>query len=249
MERLRERLASQVEREVDILLQREPGRDQSSRMRLLLSLSQGVRTVFDQRTHRQLRQVHTRFSYIYLAARLLEGRGPEEVADAVLEHLEQAEKALQIAWGQREYDRQSQSAARLADFGAAAEVLGAERLAEPVASLGEQDRESLIQAVGSYYLNEVSVAFCPHHGLGLTTPSGSLASPPGLEICTICGTIQGQGLRLFQQLLVDVRAAVIGRVFAYQPRRIEITPTEVAESPTAAGAAPTGGGKKKRRRH
>ena len=31
-------------------------------------------------------------------------------------------------------------------------------------------------------------------------------------------------------MLTDVRAAVIGRVFAYQPRRIEITPTEVADT-------------------
>jgi preprotein translocase subunit SecA len=256
MERLRERLAAQVEREVDILLQREPGSDQSSRMRLLLSLSQGVRTVFDQRTHRQLRQVHTRFSYIYLAARLLEGRGPEEVADAVLEHLEQAEKALQIAWGQREYDRQSQSAARLADFGPAAEVLGAERLAEPVASLGEQDREILIQAVGSYYLNEVKrqllLSSITELWVDYLTRVEALRVSIGLEAYAQRDPLvqyKGRASELFQQLLVDVRAAVIGRVFAYQPRRIEITPTELPESPTAAGPAPAGGAKKKRRRH
>ena len=41
---------------------------------------------------------------------------------------------------------------------------------------------------------------------------------------------KGQASELFQQLLSDVRAAVIGRVFAYQPRRMEITPTETSEA-------------------
>jgi hypothetical protein len=58
---------------------------------------------------------------------------------------------------------------------------------------------------------------------------------------------------LFHQLLADVRSAVIGRVFAYQPRRIEITRSSAAPVPEAeavllAQAAPMGG-KKKRRRH
>jgi preprotein translocase subunit SecA len=58
---------------------------------------------------------------------------------------------------------------------------------------------------------------------------------------------KGRASELFQQLLVDVRAAVTGRVFAYQPRRIEITPTEVSDAPAAEVAPPPG--KKKRRRH
>ncbi len=68
---------------------------------------------------------------------------------------------------------------------------------------------------------------------------------------------KGRASELFRQLLSDVRAAVIGRVFAYQPRRIEITPTEVGAAPEAeaapvaqpAAALPAGGGKKKRKRH
>ena len=45
---------------------------------------------------------------------------------------------------------------------------------------------------------------------------------------------KGRASELFQQLLSDVRAAVIGRVFAYQPRRIEITPTEVSADASPA---------------
>jgi len=107
----RERLTSQVERDLDVLLQRESGDDDSSKLRLLMSLSQGARTVFDPHTHRQVRQIFNRFSYIYLAAQLLENRTAEDVTEAVLDHLEQAESALQVAWGQGEYGRLSQNAA------------------------------------------------------------------------------------------------------------------------------------------
>jgi len=51
-----------------------------------MSLSQGARTVFDAHTHRQVRQIFNRFSYIYLAAQLLENRTLEDVTEAVLDH-------------------------------------------------------------------------------------------------------------------------------------------------------------------
>jgi len=256
MQSQRERLTLQVERDLDLMLQRETGSDETSRLKLLLSLSQGVRTMFDQRTHRQLRQVFNRFSYIYLAARLLEGRAAEEVADSVLGHLEHAETALQTAWGQREYERLSQNAVRLADFGPAAQVFGTERLSQPAASLGESDRESLIQAIGSYVLNEVKrqllLTSITELWVDYLTKVEALRVSIGLEAYAQRDPLvqyKGRASELFQQLLSDVRAAVIGRVFAYQPRRIEITPTEVGEAPAAAQPAPAGGGKKKRRRH
>ncbi len=137
LERQRARLTLQVERDLEVLLQRESGEDDTSRLRLLLSLSQGARTAFDGRTHRQVRQIFNRFSYIYLAAHLLENRNADEVTQAVLDHLEEAEAALQMAWGQGEYSRLSQNAGRLSDFGPAAQVFGEAKLNEPPSSLSE----------------------------------------------------------------------------------------------------------------
>jgi hypothetical protein len=68
--------------------------------------------------------------------------------DSVLDHLEQAEAALQTAWGQREYERISQNATRLADFGPAAQVLGTERMGNAPDALNDVDRETLLQAIG-----------------------------------------------------------------------------------------------------
>jgi preprotein translocase subunit SecA len=256
MQAQRDRLNSQVDRDLKALLQREPGGDSSSRLRLLLSLSQGARTAFDQRTHRQVRQVFSRFSYVYLAAGLLEGRTADEVADAVLAHLEEAEAGLQTAWGQGEYDRLSQNAVRLSDFGPAAQVFGSERLGEAVSTLTEVDRERLIQAIGSYMLNEVKrqllLSSITELWVEYLTKVEALRVSIGLEAYAQRDPLvqyKGRASELFQQLLSDVRAAVVGRVFAYQPRRVEITPAEVADAPAAAQSAPTGKRKRKRRRH
>jgi preprotein translocase subunit SecA len=256
MQRQRERLTTQVEHDLDLLLQRDSGADESSRLKLLLSLSQGVRTIFDQRTHRQLRQVFSRFNYIYFAARLLEGRSADEVMDSVLDHLEQAEAALQTAWGQREHERISQNATRLADFGPAAQVLGPERMGSPPDSLNDADRETLLQAIGSYVLNEVKrqllLSSITELWVDYLTKVEALRVSIGLEAYAQRDPLvqyKGRASALFQQLLTDVRAAVIGRVFAYQPRRIEITPTEMADAPAAAPSAAAAVGKKKRRRH
>ncbi|MGE5072962.1 MAG: hypothetical protein ACM3MF_06000, partial [Anaerolineae bacterium] len=269
MRRQRERLTAQVQRDIEVALQRENGDDDSSRARLLLSLAQGARTLFDQRTHRQVRQVFNRFNYVYLAAHLLEDRSADEVTDAVLEHLEAAETALQTAWGRGEYARLSQNATRLADFGPAAQALASPDSPDDwpnrlVSDVSDDERERLVQAIGSYVLNEVKrqllLSAITELWVDYLTKVEALRVSIGLEAYAQRDPLvqyKGKASELFQQLLSDVRAAVIARVFAYQPRRIEITPTEVAAAPEAvavqSGAAEPSaqppGGKKKRKRH
>ena len=256
MQHQHEQLTSQVGRDIDGLLQRESGADDSSKLRLLLSLSQGVRTLFDQKTHRQLRQVFSRFTYVYLAAQLLENRTAEDVTDAVLGHLEQAESALQTAWGQGEFARLSQNATKLSDFGPAAKVFGEGRQSEEASVLSESDRETLIQAIGSYILNEVKrqllLGAITELWVEYLTKVEALRVSIGLEAYAQRDPLvqyKGKASVLFQQLLADVRSAVIGRVFSYQPRRIEVTPTEVAEPSAAAQTPQIESSKKKRKRH
>jgi preprotein translocase subunit SecA len=269
MQRQRERLVSQVQRDLETLMPREPGEDDSSRARLLLSLAQGARTLFDQRTHRQVRQVFNRFNYVYLAAHLLQDRSAEDVTDAVMDHLEEAEAGLQTAWGQGEYARLSQNATRLADFGPAAQALANpdapdEWSNRPVAELSDEERERLVQAIGSYVLNEVKrqllLSAITELWVDYLTKVEALRVSIGLEAYAQRDPLvqyKGKASELFHQLVADVRAAVIGRVFAYQPRRIEITPTEVSPAPEVVGAqadateqpATVTAGKKKRKRH
>ncbi len=126
----------------------------------------------------------------------------------------------------------------------------------------------MIRAIGSYVLNEVKrqllLSAISELWVDYLTKVEALRISIGLEAYAQRDPLveyKGRASELFQLLLEDVRGAVIGRVFAYQPRRMEITPTEVTPTPAAipseAGTAtpsavetgPTGSGKKKRRRH
>jgi preprotein translocase subunit SecA len=225
----------------------------------LLSLSQGARTDFDQKTHRQVKRVFSRYSYVFLIAQLLEGQPADQVIEDVLTHLEQAEEALRFAWGQREYARLSANAQRLADFGVAAKMaFGEDRLNEPVASLGESDREALIEAIGRYALNEVHrqllLSATTELWVDYLTRIEALRVSIGLEAYAQRDPLvqyKSRASEMFAQLVEDIRGLVISRVFAYQPRPVQVTPVEVSNAPASQTqpAQIDHGKKKKRRRH
>lgn len=259
--RKRDRLNSQIERDIDVLLQREDPSSDAGKLRLLITLAQGARTAFDQKTHKQVKQVFTRFAYAFHAAELIAGRPAEEVVEEVMSHLEAAEEALRETWGQSEFTRLSQNAARLADFGPAARIaFGEERLNDPASALSESEAGVLSSALGKYVLNEV------HRQLLLSafselwveylTKVEALRVSIGLEAYAQRDPLvqyKGRASEMFAQLLEEVRGLVISRAFAARPRRVEITPIETAEvasAPTETSVQIGGGGtKKKRRRH
>jgi len=262
LERRRERLVSQIERDIETLLQREPADDDSGRLRLLISLSQGARTAFDQRTHRQVRQIFARFSYVFLAAQLLNEREAEDVTEDILNHLEGAQEALRVAFGQSEYARLNQNAARLADFGPAARIsFGVERLNDSVSSLAESEREALVEAIGTYVLNELHrqllLGAVTELWVDYLTKVEALRVSIGLEAYAQRDPLvqyKGRASEMFQQLLEDVRGLVISRAFAARPRRLDITPIESSDAAEPAAVVPhaiqeSGGKKRKRRRH
>jgi preprotein translocase subunit SecA len=264
LKRRRDRLVGegehgQIRHDIENLMPRQV--NDTTKLQLLLSLSQGARTDFDQKTHRQIKRVFSRFSYVFLIAQLLEGPDAEQVIENVLTHLEEAEEALRFAWGQREYARLSANAQRLADFGLAAKMaFGEDRLNESVADLGESDREALVESIGKYALNEVHRQLLLNATTELwvdyLTRIEALRVSIGLEAYAQRDPLvqyKAKASEMFAQLVEDIRGLVISRVFAYQPRPVEITPVEVSNAPTAATqTAPTQtdhGKKKKRRRH
>ena len=257
--RRKEHLVAQIERDIDVFLQREPADTDAAKLRLLLNLSHGAKVDFDQKTHKQVRKAFVRFSYVFLSAQLLDGREALDIHEDAMNHLELAEENLRATWGQSEFARLSQNAVKLADFGPAARIaFGESRLNEAVSSLGEADQAALIGAIGKYVLNEV------HRQLLLSafselwveylTKVEALRVSIGLEAYAQRDPLvqyKGRASEMFQQLLEDVRALVIGRAFAARPRRVEITPIETSENEVATPVAPQvedGGNKKKRKR-
>ena len=249
----------QIRNDIHNLMPREV--NDTTKLQLLLSLSQGARTDFDQKTHRQVKRVFTRFSYVFLIAQLLEGQQADQVVEDVLTHLEEAGEALRFAWGQREYARLSANAQRLADFGLAAKMaFGEERLNEAVADLGESDREALVESVGRYALNEVHrqllLSATTELWVDYLTRIEALRVSIGLEAYAQRDPLvqyKAKASEMFTQLVEDIRGLVISRVFAYQPRPVEVTPVEVSSIQTAATHTSQSqidqGKKKKRRRH
>ncbi len=141
---------------------------------------------------------------------------------------------------------------------AAKMAFGEERLNESLASLGESDREALIESIGRYALNEVHRQLL----LGATTELWvdyltrieALRVSIGLEAYAQRDPLvqyKTKASEMFTQLVEDIRGLVISRIFAYQPRPVEITPVETANVPTATTqvSQTDNGKKKKRRRH
>ena len=172
---------------------------------------------------------------------------------------DEAEESLRFSWGQREYARLSANAQRLADFGTAAKMaFGEERLNEPVTSLGESDREALVESIGKYALNEVHrqilLSATTELWVDYLTRIEALRVAIGLEAYAQRDPLvqyKNKASIMFAQLVDDIRGLVISRVFAYQPRPVEVTPVEVSNAPTAATQTTQTdqSKKKKRRRH
>ncbi len=263
--RQREKLVGangQIARDIESFPAHEGEDEDTAMQRLLLSLTQSTRPIFNQRTHRQEKQIFSRFNWVFLAAHLLDGREADDLVEEVLDHLETAEQALQVAWGQGEFNRASANAQRLADFGPAARTaFGEERLNETVAGLSESDRRLLVESLGRYILNEVQrqllLSAITELWVDYLTRVEALRISIGLEAYAQRDPLvqyKSKASELYQQLLEDIRGQVINRVFAYQPRRIEITPVEMAESAepsaqTESDDDSSGGKKRKRRRH
>ena len=258
LKRRRDRLVGnngQIARDIESLMPSTV--NETSTLQLLLSLSQGARTVFDPRTHKQVKQVFSRFVYVFLIAQLLDGMTAEQVSDAVLTHLEEAHESQQMAWGQREYARLAANAQRLADFGVAAKTaFGEERLNDAVSSLGESDREALVESIGKYALNEVHrqllLSATTELWVDYLTRIEALRVSIGLEAYAQRDPLvqyKGRASEMFTQLVEDIRGLVIGRVFAYQPRPIEIKPVETTSAHEETQSVESDNRKKKRRRH
>ena len=260
LEKRRERLNNQIGRDIDVLLQHDAALDEAGKLRLLLTLSQGTRSGFDQKTHKQVKQVYSRFAYAFYAAQLLDGKDSQDVVEEVMDHLERAEESLRATWGQSEYSRLMQNATRLADFGPAARIaFGEERLNDSAAALGAPDREVLIASIGKYVLNEVHrqllLSAISELWVEYLTKVEALRVSIGLEAYAQRDPLvqyKGRASEMFAQLLEDVRELVIGRAFAARPRRVEITPIESGEPvdvPRETAVEIGSGSKKKRKRH
>ena len=242
----RERLVGengQIVRDLDASLQREPAEEDDARLRLLLSLSQGLRTAFDSKTHRQVKQAFTRFSYVFLTASYLQDRPEEEVTEDVLEHLTEAEDTLVLAWGQGELAKSRQQEAGKREQADGQDEAEAMKVGRQV--LNEVHRQLLLRAITEQWVEYLTRVEALRVSIGLEAYA---QRDPLVQY-------KAQASQMFQGLMADIRSLVIGRVFSYQPRRIQLTLSDAGENvapPAPAQAkepAKPAQKKRKRKRH
>ena len=251
----------QLARDLESALKREPVKvwSDTAKARLLLGLARGVRTGFDRKTHKQVKASYVRFNYSYIAAQSLTGREPEELIVEVMDHFHAAQSALRDAWGETIWREKVNTTATLADFGAAAAVLGDDYAETSPANLPAEQREILISELGHQRLNQIQrellLRGITDQWVEYLTKVEALRVSIGLEAYAQRDPLvqyRRQASEMFQQLMSDIRAQVVSRVFAYQPRRWSADPLgamEVAAAGTVTGKTKSAKKKKKRRRH
>jgi preprotein translocase subunit SecA len=236
----------QISRELDTILGRvNPTEMSESDIILTLSgLSRGRRAAFDAKTHRQVTQEFIRFSYAHLAAQLLSERKPEDVQADVMEHLEDAREMLEKAWGNAEFARIGQNAATLADFGSAVEALELDPALSP-ASLDEKQHAALVTELGRRRLTEIHrqvlLGVISEQWVDYLTRVEALRVSIGLEAYGQRDPLvqyKSKASVMFQSLMTDIRAAVVGRIFLYVPRIAAAASEPAAESAPVVEQAP-----------
>ncbi|HTX92989.1 MAG TPA: hypothetical protein VMC09_17385 [Anaerolineales bacterium] len=221
----------QITRDLQAALERMPGNDDQSRLRLLGLMAQGTSTTFDARTHRQVRQVFTRLHYVYLVGEMLRNSDNGALEDDLLEHLQKAQEAQRRAWGESERIRQGDTAVTADDLGYTIQT--------------QIYRQVLLGAITELWVDYLTRVEALRISVGLEAYA---QSDPLVKY-------KSQASEMFQGLLADIRAAVIGRIFLYQPRTTAAqAETEASGKPESvqvpsAGTVQTPAPDKKRKRH
>ena len=186
----------QIPRDLEAALERLTEFDDQTELRLLGLLAQGTSTIFDAKTHRQVRQVFTRLHYVYLAGEMLRNSDSQTLEEDVLDHLQKAQQAQRRAFGESERVR-----------------LGENASAVPAEEVGHAIQTQIYRQVLLGAITELWVDYL--------TRVEALRVSVGLEAYAQADPLvkyKSQASEMFQGLLGDIRAAVISRIFLYQPR-------------------------------
>jgi preprotein translocase subunit SecA len=201
--------AGQIPRDLESALERLTEFDDQTRLRLLGLLAQGTSTFFDAKTHRQVRQIFTRLHYVYLAGEMLRDSDNQALEEDVLDHLQKAQQAQRRAFGESERIRLGENAPAIQD----------EELGHTIQT--QIYRQVLLGAITELWVDYLTRVEALRVSVGLEAYA---QSDPLVKY-------KSQASEMFQGLLGDIRAAVISRIFLYQPRP-SATQTEMG-----AGAA------------
>lgn len=274
LERRSESLLSaqgQISQNIDTLFSKmAPQPDDEYRLAdLLVLMATGSKIAIDPRTHqRGMRKVNL-LNYTFLAARFLQDTPVSDITSQILEHLEKTRERLETAWGKMEYDRFRLAGVPLSQLDARIKKLLVEKIGEEKFSaieplqadeLSEEDREVLTVTLGTRIQNDIYrhilVSVISELWVDYLTRVDALRVSIGLEAFAQRDPLvqyKSKAAEMFKNLLSDIRAGVISKMFRFQPKRANTT-TEKTTTQSAGKTPPpavTQGSdhKKKRKRH
>lgn len=264
----------QITQNLENFLNRAADRPIDDRMltEALMVMTLGTRLAIDPRTHRRGWRRITLFSYVHLAAHLLQELPVEEITENILTHLVSIQKGLQLVWGMEEFMQMVHAQMVLSQLDAGttellAEELGADELARiadiPPAQFSPGTQKQVALVLGRRVQNEtyrrILVGVFSDLWVDYLTSIEALRVSIGLEAYAQRDPLvqyKRKASEMFSSLLADIRMGVISRMFVTIPRRgaqtqasVELPVSPVETQPGEAPQASQAAGKKKRRRH
>jgi preprotein translocase subunit SecA len=240
--------------------------DDKLKLRLIIQMAYGQRTFFDRKTHQRKAVSVARFSYAHSVANMISHMEKQDLEASIIDHLMGAQAAIHILLGQGELAKSTVKS--LDDFDLNVQtgilaILGEEFFSrispnENFHSLSVSDQEQLAQAIGQVLFTEVSRTLFLSVGDGLwveyLTQIEALRTSIGLEAYGQRDPLvqyKSKAFDMFQQLLTDVRAGMVSRLFRMQvsaPAASSPSAPKRAEQQSQPGSKSPKKRKRKRRR-
>ena len=240
MQRQYERLfgeGGQVAKDIDSYLEKisDYTTDEKHLMTLLGIMMEGVRMVFDRRTHRQGFQRTRRLNYAFVGGQLLQEVADQEVFERVLSQFETAQEVLRQAWGRFEWHRLIQNNITLSQLderlrSRLLDAMGSDTFDrvgdQPLDTLNAEERQQVWNVLGWFDQNEASryllLNVISDLWVDYLTRVEALRVSIGLEAYAQRDPLvqyKGRASEMFQELLGDIRMGIISRMFTFQPRQ------------------------------
>jgi preprotein translocase subunit SecA len=238
-------------------------------MRLLIMMTQGRVITFDEQSHKRKMKASLRLTYIFLAARELEGRTVEAIQQDVLSHLEGAQDTLAEIWGQGDLDRLYKAGQTLSAVSpdsqqrlktAIGETVFEQVKDQSLEQLAPENHQVVKTALGRFAQNrlyrQLLLSKISELWVEYLTQVEALRVSVRMEAYGQRDPLveyRGQASEMFSQLLTDIRAGVIAQMFkARLVSREELKKMQQAKASNQNAGAADGKTKKKkksRKRH
>ncbi len=237
---------------------------------LLIVMSTGTRMAIDARTHQKVMKTVRVLNYIFPAARLIQDVPAKEITARILEHLEEIRRNLEKVWGKIEFERFRLAGVPLQQLDGKIKVMLREEFGESDFStleskhpdeLTREQQAILTVTLGTRIQNEIYrhilVSVFSEHWVEYLTKVDALRVSIGMEAFAQRDPLvqyKSEAAGMFKQLLSDIRAGVISKMFLFQPRRAGTNAEKTIAQPSDPIAANNpavqpGSSKKKRKRH